>query len=161
MPRPTKELELACATLTHVLKRGPIVASELLTMIPVSMHTLRRAKKKLGLVAVKTKRGWLWKLPKPEQSAYVDIFSIPGIEPYDKTLERIESEEPMRMTTEDIIELTKFNRIKDIHEIIAEACLTAATYPQKIPYSKEYIESVVRHVIDNTPIKHELNKNEK
>ena len=171
MSRPLKQLKVAIEALTHMLKNGPIKAADVVKMLPASPRTLIKAKKQLGLVSVKTSKGWFWQKPKP---ATLEIFSgygpndpfyVEGQLPIDKTIrapepEMEEDEDPLRCTTQDLILYCNDNIFKTIQDLVNDCCVNAAAYPPLVPYTREYIESVVRHVVDGTPIRKDLNKNE-
>ena len=169
MSRPVKQLKVAIEALTHMLKNGPIKAADVVRMLPASPQTLARAKKQLGLVSVKTSKGWFWQEPKPATLEILTTynssnpFDIPGIPMIDKTkpvLEMEEDDDPLRCTTQDLILYCNDNIFKSLQDLINECCVNAAAYPPVIPYTREYIESVVRYVVDGTPIRKDLNKNE-
>lgn len=137
-----------------------IPVSEVKRSAPASFRTMRRAKKKLGLISFQAADGWHWKQR--------GIFDVPGERPIDKTVQDIfvpqEQEEfdpELATTTKDMLELANFLFVdgKTKHEIVAEVVATAARWPNRLPYPKEYIESIVAYIADGTPVRQDLNPN--
>ena len=171
--RPRKQSITIISAIEHMLKRGPIKASDIVRMLPASPRTLARAKKQLGLVSVKTSKGWFWQKPKPKPATLEifggygpnDPFYVEGQLPIDKRIsapepEMEEDDDPLRCTTQDLILYCNDNIFKSLQDLINDCCVNAAAYPPVIPYTREYIESVVRYVVDGTPIRKDLNKNQ-
>jgi hypothetical protein len=145
--RQPKEMEAALTWLKIKLTKGSVSSKEARTIAPVGWRTMRKAKKALGLVSAKTPNGWLW--------------VYPNTKPIVQVVDEPEEEDTIRMNTESMIACANsmFLDNKSLSEIILELTLSCSQWPMPKPYPRAYIESVARHVFENTEIASHLNQN--
>jgi hypothetical protein len=166
MSRPSKEIQAAIEWLQIKLKDGPIKPSEAKNEAPVSWRTLCKAKVKLGLFSMKKRDGWLWFDFKSTEPIMTPNPAKTFVNPLDEP----EEIEPIRMTTESLIHRAKElvedwrvspigGEVPDLAGITRELILCCTKWPMPEPYSKEYIKSVAKYVVDGDPIMVHLNNN--
>lgn len=156
--RPSKELEAAISWLKIKLTQGAIQAGAVEKYAPCCMQTMRKAKKKLGLMTRQYSTGWFWVYP---STVFDSVSSQPPITIPESEPEPEEEDREYRANTEEIMLGVNGQVLmgKNEPEIIQEMVLSCAQYPMKKPYSRRYIESVVKHCLYGTDIRTDLNEN--
>jgi hypothetical protein len=153
--RTSKIIDTAVQWLKTKVEQGPVSSKDIRDQAPASWQTMNKAKTRLNLMSYKTRTGWYWfykgvlaKLPTDYRGPEPELVE------YDP--------DAYYANTAGLTELANNKTLEgwDIGDIILEAIASCARWPMPKPYSKRYIESVIRHAIEGTPLDRSLNPNE-